>query len=261
MVYKFLHMKTLISIVLYFFTISSFTNINAQDKVILVSGEVIIVSIESETSSDVYYTKNDSSNSRYRIQKSALKQINYSNGDSILFPQNTVKIVESDMPVVLKQKKQVHKPTYKCWVYGKSRPSPRVYRGFIKQVADSGIYFSLSTTGNNFMPFDRDIYFREVSSISKLKLRSKGGIGRGLLIGTTVGFFFGGMLGLLYIPDYGLLTTYPPEQNALIGGTIFALPGIIIGGVLGSLRRKIVINKNKIQYEKHKNKIAHYMKN
>lgn len=148
--------------------------------------------------------------------------------------------------------------TYNCWIYGNSEFSHRVQRGFINSISDSGIVFRVSKTGNYFPTRNWKLNYLNVSSIDKLKFRQKGGVGRGIFIGVGTGFLVGGLLGLTGIPDYGIFHSLPPWQNAIIGGTLFSFPGLVIGGICGSFRLKITINRNQLQYEKYKKVISSY---
>ncbi len=37
-------------------------------------------------------------------------------------------------------------------------------------------------------------------------------------------------IGLAGVPNYGIFETLPPGENAVAGGTLFSIPGMIIGG-------------------------------
>lgn len=150
--------------------------------------------------------------------------------------------------------------TYNCWIYGNSEFSHRIQRGFINSISDSGIVFRVSKTGNYFPTRNWKLNYLNVSSIDKIKFRQKGGVGRGILIGAGTGFLVGGFLGLTGITDYGIFISLPPWQNAIIGGTLFSFPGLVIGGICGSFRLKIAINRNQRQYEKYKKVISSYSK-
>ena len=234
---------------------------NSQDKLILKSEGELPVAIQKETADEIYYVKTVEDNTLFKIPKSDLKQINYVNGDSIVFTATNTKAVDSPASETAGCKTGVKNAKYNCWIYGNSEFSYKVRRGIINNVYDSAIVFRVSSSGNVFPTNKWKLNYRDVSSIDQIKLRRKGSVGKGILIGAGAGFFLGGLLGLAGIPDYGIFESLPPEQNALTGGILFSIPGMIIGGIAGSFRIKIPINKNQFQYEKHKKVIASYSNN
>lgn len=233
-------------------------NANSQDKLFFKSGVELPVVIQKETADEVYYLKTGEENTRFKVLKSDLTQITYANGDSIVFTATIKKTVDLAAVETSKWKTGVENATYNCWIYGNSEFSHKVRRGIINNVYDSAIVFRVSPTGNIFPTNKWKLNYRDVSSIDQIKLRRKGSVGKGMLIGAGAGFFLGGILGYEGIPDYGIFESLPPEQNALTGGILFSIPGTIIGGIVGSFRIKIPIDKNQFQYEKHKKVIASY---
>ena len=148
--------------------------------------------------------------------------------------------------------------TYNCWVFGNDSVSDIVRKGYIDSTTNSGIIFSFSSTKNNFLPKNRVLVYRDISSIDKIKIRRNKSVQRGILIGAGAGFLLGAALGFAGVPEYGVLNSLPPEQNAAAGGLTFFIPGIVIGGVVGSFRIKIPLNKNQQQYEKYRRAIDSY---
>lgn len=151
--------------------------------------------------------------------------------------------------------------TYYCWIYGDTAFAFKVQKAFIKSVLDSDIVFNISEQGNSFTKRNKVLTLQNVTNIEQLKIRRKGSVGKGMLIGAGIGFFVGGVLGLAHIPDYGILVTLSAEENAAAGGVVFSIPGLVIGGLIGSLRVKIPIHKNQQQYEQYKKLIARYASN
>jgi len=152
----------------------------------------------------------------------------------------------------------VRNTRYYCWIYGEDDSFRKKRRAFVWSVEDSGIVFMVSTSGNSFLNKNRKLMLMNISKIEKLKIRRKASVGKGMLIGAGIGFFIGGCLGLAGIPDYGILESMPPEQNALAGGLLFSIPGMIAGGIAGSFCIKFPINRSQPQYEKYKQVIAGY---
>ncbi len=135
----------------------------------------------------------------------------------------------------------------------------RTRNGYLHNVNDSGIVFSVSSYGNDFISKDRHLNFIDARNIQKIKIRQKGSVGKGFLIGAGFGFLLGGLLGLSGITEYGLFDKLPAEQNALAGGIVFGIPGLLIGGLAGTYRIKIPIHKSIEKYKSHKEWIAGYV--
>lgn len=146
------------------------------------------------------------------------------------------------------------KSKYNCWIYNDTLD----LKGVIYSVADSGISFAASISGNRSREGNTKLQYIPVSIIDKIKIRKKNSFGKGMLIGAGVGFFIGGILGFANIPDYGIFETMPPEQNALAGGILFSIPGSIMGGIIGTSKLKIRINRNQDHYQQQKDKISSY---
>jgi len=122
------------------FEIIVLQNANSQDKLFFKSGGKLPVVIQKETADEIYCVKSSEDNTHLKIQKSDLKQINYANGDSIVFGANNAKAVDTVALETTGRKTGVRNATY-CWIYGNSELSYKVRRGFIHSVADSGIIF------------------------------------------------------------------------------------------------------------------------
>ena len=155
--------------------------------------------------------------------------------------------------------KKVSHIIYHCWLFGDTAFNSHVRKGFIQSVGDSGIVFSVSVKVNSFYSPSRELKFLNVSSMEKIKIRRRGGVGTGIAIGAGAGFFVGAILGVAGVTDYGILTSLSAGQNALIGGILFTVPAAIIGGIAGSVRIKIPINKSQKLYKLQREKIARYI--
>ena len=235
-----------------------FQHAHSQDRIFFKNGRERSVLIEKETTEEIYFTDTITNGSRFKVLKSEIKQINYANGDSIDFTAPVSKPVDSTNVKTTVSQTEVRKGIYNCWIYGDSTFSYKMRRAFIHSVADSGILFWLSASGNYHNTKDLHLNYQNVIDIEQLKIRRKGSVGKGMLIGTGVGFFIGFTLGYAGIPQYGILSDFPPLENAFAGGIITGIPGMIIGGAIGSLRVKFPLHKNQQHYEKYKNKIASY---
>lgn len=98
----------------------------------------------------------------------------------------------------------------------------------------------------------------ESINIEKIKIYRKGKVGRGLILGGASGAFFGVVLGLVSGDDQGGFIIFKAEEKALIFGAFFAIPGTIIGGILGTKKIKIPIKNKHQNYVQKKELISKY---
>ncbi len=108
------------------------------------------------------------------------------------------------------------------------------------------------------------------TDIDMVKIRRKGKIGNGVLIGALSGFVTGGLIGLASgddpdkTVDYGYLfgtITHEGEkagEKVLLYGFPLAFAGACIGALLGSKKDKILINGDINNYKMQLNKLKSY---
>jgi len=155
---------------------------------------------------------------------------------------------------------------YKSWV--KKTDSKTRLVGILYQVEDNKLRISHSFNQeiydlNQF--HYQDVYAHEINEV---KLRRKGGIGRGVLIGFVSGFATGALIGLVSGNDPPC--AHPPRnsgfggalgyafcegfrmtaaEKAIGGGISLGLLGGIVGAVVGSLKIKIPINGSQEKFK------------
>ena len=100
----------------------------------------------------------------------------------------------------------------------------------------------------------------ESIDIEKIKIYRKGRVGRSLIYGGLSGVLFGAALGIASGDDPDDFISFKAEEKAVVMGIFFAIPGTIIGGIIGT--KKIVIPiKNKHQnYAQQRELISKYRK-
>jgi hypothetical protein len=138
----------------------------------------------------------------------------------------------------------------------------RVHYGYLAGLADSGIVMV-----NNPVQFDHSLEGTTVNTIayqnlSEIKIRRKGSVGRGILIGAISGMVLGGVVGLAtyqkpttYCQDNPFCITmdFGPGYNALAGASVGSVFGAAIGGIIGALAKKTFViggNRNKFAHMK-----------
>jgi len=149
----------------------------------------------------------------------------------------------------LAQQSTIKPSIYKAWTSNIDRKLV----GALYEVTDTGLKISNSMDFDNYATGDFqyvDIYARDIETI---KLRKKGKIGRGILIGALSGFATGALIGLISGDDdceseVGLASAFchifatTAEQKAISNGVFLGVTGGLIGAVVGSIKIKIPIN-------------------
>jgi len=130
---------------------------------------------------------------------------------------------------------------YKTWV--KKTDSKSRLVGVLYQVEDTKLLISNSFEHEvyDLNQFEyQDVYAYE---IEKIKLRRKGSIGRGILIGVASGFVTGAIIGFVNGDE-------PCHPTCFIGGSAedLGLIGGVVGAVVGSLKISIPINGSESKF-------------
>ena len=122
--------------------------------------------------------------------------------------------------------------------------------GEIYQTRDSGI----SLLRNDFYNYQEI----SVYDINEIKIRRKGSIGRGILIGALYGAITGAIIGLVSGDDTEGFIRFTAADKALAFGTFLSLPGGLIGGIAGTANITIPINGSKKKYQDNRKYIIKY---
>jgi len=149
--------------------------------------------------------------------------------------------------------KQDTKERYRTWVHPNT-DSPTTIR-FLYQLKDSSIVLSSSPNQSSFAETFKEINIQDIQTV---ELRKKDRVGKGVLAGALAGFVTGGLLTLGIVGDCDDCR-FSTGGTAFLGGLVFAIPGGLIGGALGSAKIKIPINGNKKTYEKRKRELEKYL--
>ena len=136
------------------------------------------------------------------------------------------------------------KDTYKVWVTKMDKSSKT--KGYLTEIADSAVIVTnLSTSDSQIV---------NVNVMDEIKFKKKGNLGRGALVGFTIG----ALLGLTPGGDTDCSIGVPcfsTKQKVLVGG--FA--GAIIGGIIGNKSEiTIPIKGSQKAYNKQKEKLKKY---
>lgn len=92
-----------------------------------------------------------------------------------------------------------------------------------------------------------------VSQIEKLKFRRKGSVGRGAAIGGAAGIVAGFIVGQAEgdddPSDYFLDWSMTAEEKGVMYAPGFATAGALIGGIVGALKKKFIIDSSQVKYD------------
>ena len=94
----------------------------------------------------------------------------------------------------------------------------------------------------------------KISTIELIETRKRNRIGMGVLIGAVSGFTVGGLIGLTRGDD----AEHTTGQKALIGGASLAIPGALVGLLVGSVKVVIPIEGSFLRYKDQRRKLQSY---
>ncbi|GAA4432267.1 hypothetical protein GCM10023188_20700 [Pontibacter saemangeumensis] len=146
---------------------------------------------------------------------------------------------------------------YRCWVYFEG-PTP-VYKGVLLSTSDSTIQVLPNAKRYNLpLTATQTPISIPATAIKEIRFRSKGRPGRGALFGALIGVATGAIIGFADGDDEGTFFAFSAEDKALIGSTLLLLPGIGIGTLVGSGKKKINIQGNPITYQNARSSLQKY---
>ncbi|WP_162055077.1 hypothetical protein [Pontibacter pamirensis] len=97
-----------------------------------------------------------------------------------------------------------------------------------------------------------------VTAIEEIRFRSKGSPGRGALFGGLIGIATGAIIGFADGDDEGTFLAFSAEDKALMGSTLLLLPGVGIGAVVGSGKKKVYIQGKPEVYQRARGSLQQY---
>jgi hypothetical protein len=169
---------------------------------------------------------------------------------------------------------QSNTPPYQVWV---DRTGGTTVTGILNQVAQDHIQVIPGFYIDQGKPGDTPHLNISYQEIQQLRLRRKGKVGRGIMIGAAVGAVTGVIIGLASSddPDCGYdpnspsllvhfvgtvceATSMTAAQKAVLAGTGLGLAGGLVGGILGSIKIKIPINGSQNIFEANRPRLEGY---
>lgn len=122
--------------------------------------------------------------------------------------------------------------------------------GYLAAINDSALQLSHKRVKfSNSVKEDSSFKTYNYQNIESLGIGKYGQVGRGFLTGALVGFGTGGLTGI------AMAGGFIDAADIIILGVIGAIPGTIIGGLLGSHKKKFNIKRNKENFHAMKNSV------
>jgi hypothetical protein len=146
------------------------------------------------------------------------------------------------------------KKTFKVWV--EFRENQNKVMGRLRALNDSSIVVQ-PWKGEQLEEI-------RVSEIEKLKFRRKGSVGKGAAIGGGIGVATGLIMGTAAgddtpDPDAWIDFSSTAEEKATGGAMLLGPLGAIVGSVVGSLKKRFLINGQQVKYEVAKPELIEYL--
>lgn len=99
-----------------------------------------------------------------------------------------------------------------------------------------------------------------VEQLEFVRIRRKGKVGRGIVLGMLAGVATGIIWGQALGDDRkGGLLSLTANTKSMVLGTVCIIPGAIIGAILGSGSKKIVLNKSVETYQAQRETLRQYV--
>lgn len=191
----------------------------------------------------------------------------FSTLENIIPDKQMTMIIDSQMKAEIRSKENVAKAKaikkerlkskYKFWISSMDNSSN--FNGYLIEAKDSSMTISNQIIKNKSNIWTQNI---QANSIKKIEYRKDGRIGKGILFGALTGFALGALVGLVSgddpcvaNPGFLDILCFTAEEKALSTGMLLAIPGSLIGGLVGKAKVKIPINGNQNTYTRQRDKL------
>ena len=138
------------------------------------------------------------------------------------------------------------KKPYIVWV--KLLDNTPTFKGYLSEVGDTLVIISLKVN-----TLTRKI---RLDNVNYLKFNEKGNAGRSASLGGVVGFGFGALVGYVTTPSDS--SYFGPGANAIAGGLLGIIPGLLIGGIIGSKKIQVPIQGSNKSVQAQKEELRKY---
>ena len=162
-------------------------------------------------------------------------------------------IVLFSFPSVQGQSKEESKSKYRVWV--STINDPFLYQGSLYALQDSSILIKSVVIIDSLDKQTKTIELR-IGEIELVEVRRKNRVGIAGIIGAFTGLAVGGVLGFASGDDTnGGLTA---SEKAVLGGVTLAIPGALVGVLVGSSKIVVPINRSNPKYLRAKPQLSTY---
>lgn len=140
------------------------------------------------------------------------------------------------------------KPKKAYMVYVQPLYNAPTFKGYLSEIGDTLVIVPLNV--------NKPIKKIRLDKVNYLNFKDKGKVGRGIGLGGLMGFGLGALVG------YGTTPSDPfyfgPRANALPGGILGLIPGLLIGGKVGSKKIQVPIQGSKKSIQAQKEELQKY---
>jgi len=141
---------------------------------------------------------------------------------------------------------------YKVWVTLADEPFE--VNGILYELKDSTLLLSNYKTYDKFIVNNNPTIELHISNIELIEARKRNRLAKGIIIGTASGFAIGGIIGLARGDD----EDSSAGEKAIKGGVSLAIPGALIGMLIGSVKVSFPIEGSLSNYKNHHKKLQKY---
>jgi hypothetical protein len=141
---------------------------------------------------------------------------------------------------------------YRVWISLLNEPYH--VQGTLYRLKETSLFVSDYVMPIEYADYDNPIREVMVSNIDLIEVRKKNRVGKIAIIGAVGGFAIGSIIGLAKGGD----SNYSVEQKALLGGISLAIPGALVGMLVGSVKIVIPVEGKLFNYKKHKQQLQTY---
>jgi hypothetical protein len=144
-------------------------------------------------------------------------------------------------------------------VYVKPLYNAPAFKGYLSEIGDTLVIVPLK--------LNNPIKKIRLDKVNYLEFKEKGKTGRGILLGGLAGFGLGAIIGYAtYKPNpcptsssgFSICIDLGPGANAMGGGILGIIPGLLIGGIVGSKKIQVPIQGSKKSIQAQKEEIQKY---
>ena len=144
---------------------------------------------------------------------------------------------------------------YKTWITLTEEPFE--VNGILYELRDSTLLMSNYKTYAEFIVDESPTIELNIGNIELIETRKRSRLGTGILIGTASGFALGGLIGLARGDD----SDSSAGEKAIKGGISLAIPGALIGMLVGSIKVSFPIDGSLANYKNKKKELRKYSTN